>query len=123
MTTLEAIDKSINHWEKNLKALKKANWVGKDSGHSRRWVNKRGDIIASFDSSDCALCLFFDDCEYGDERCSLAEYGYGCDEDTNPKSPWLQCLEAAGKKAIVKAADNMLKALRDTRERFIADNS
>ena len=98
MTTQEAIEKSIKHWEENLELAENELLTADDIGSDR-----------------CALCQKYEDnCfrMYSDEFCPL--YGaYGrC--GTGDRHPWDEVFDSLRdcSRALVSDVENMLTCLR-----------
>jgi len=115
MTELEALDKSIKHWEDNVKALKKNNRIEESFNNAKHWwYNEDGEMIASFSNLDCALCTYWNNtCT----MCCLFHYAKGC----CPSSAWGICNMADGKHQILKAAKNMVAELKKVKRMYLKD--
>jgi len=120
---LRALDLSIVHWRGNAAELRKADKGGKKISSipsCHVWCVK-DDFIARFDDSSCDLCDL--NGKRGDFcfSCVLSRAGYTCDHKTL-NSPWQKCVKARGNKAIIGAAEEMLRALLKTK-RIIMEGS
>lgn len=103
MTKIEAVRRSVVHWEENVDGLKND---GEFENDLYRFQWNVGYREYMYNSDSCSLCCkYIDDCV----DCPLCKSGNYCEcED----SLWERCKDAETKEDALDAAKNMLVALK-----------
>lgn len=105
MNKKEAIEKSIEHWQRMIK------WAKEQNPEEEAYYSDMKDEIDEYwEGNDCALCIEFVDCR----KCPLENKYGGCDDKGD--NLWGTVLDSGTWCEWVKNAKKFLKQLKSLRQ-------